>query len=254
MKKDFMKNKKANIVFLKNVEYIENSKVYKSDECILKEEFCNTEYYHNTIKEVSLKTPIDMNFDTNEYFKINTDIFPWSDPMYLRYFNNRNIDVDEIETDDDIIITYDVDSPKDLLICFQTKAEYGVYKAVMKYNLFKLVKEIDCDLWAPLDIRKPFKLVEKNRVVPINSKNKSMNVIGEIKQEQTWWAIYHPVQIRETLFGLKKQKEEIEKIKKPFLKKKAFNKYKQNCLNLKELLFVENDDEYYFTSQFAQFW
>ncbi len=31
---------KANIVLLKNVQYVENSNMYKSDECILKEEFC----------------------------------------------------------------------------------------------------------------------------------------------------------------------------------------------------------------------
>ena len=256
MKKNILQNNKANIVFLNNVKYVENLKIYISDECILKEEFCKTEYYlkNNIIQKLSLDKQIDMNFDRTEYFKINTDILPWGDPMYLRYFNNRNIDVDEIEANDTIVITYNIDNPNDILICFQTRAEFGVYKTVMNYNLFTFVKEIDCNLWAPLDIRKPFKLVEKNRVIPIDTKNTKMNVIGEIKQEQTWWAIYHPIQLRETLLGIQKQKDKINKMEESFIKKRILNQLKTECNNLKESFFVENDDEYHFTNNFARFW
>lgn len=90
-----------------------------------------------------------------------------------------------------MVLTCD-DKIDGILVCFQAKTVYGVYKTVMKYNLFALIKEIDCDLWAPIDIRKPFKLVEKCKTKD-NKIPKRLQAIGEIKQEQSIWSIYHPV-------------------------------------------------------------
>ena len=109
---------------------------------------------------------IDLSFNKNEYFKIQTGIKPWRDSLYLYYFNNRNLDLpkNEIENTNDIVITKSK-RRDETLVCFQTKAEIGVYKNVLKYEYFTLIKEFDCELWASLDIRKPFKLVQKEKVL-----------------------------------------------------------------------------------------
>lgn len=95
--------------------------MYKSDECILKEEFCNTEIYckNNVIKNVLFENEIKLDFDRTEYFKINTELILSSDTYHLRCFNNLNIDIDpaEIETEDDMVLTCD-DKIDDILICF----------------------------------------------------------------------------------------------------------------------------------------
>lgn len=247
---------KANIVFLKNVQYIENSKIYKSDECILKEEFCNTEIYckNNMIENISLDNKIELDFDRTEYFKVNTDLMPWSYTGYLRCFNNLNIDIDpaEIETEDDMVLSCD-DKIDDILVCFQTKAVYGVYKTVMKYNLFALIKEIDCDLWAPLDIRKPFKLVKKCKTKD-NRIPRKLKAIGEIKQEQSIWYIYHPFQLRCTLSNIEKEKENVDLIKNDFLKSKSKQALTDNCKKLKEAFFDEEYDILRFLDDYPQFW
>ena len=50
---------------------------------------------------------IDLSFNKNEYFKIQTGISPWKDSLYLYYFNNRNLDLpkNEIENTNDIVIS-----------------------------------------------------------------------------------------------------------------------------------------------------
>lgn len=253
MKKNLLKSNKANIVFLNNVQYVENSKLYKSDECILKEEYCNTEVYlkNYMIKKVSFKDKIDLDFKRIEYFKVNTDILPWSDPNYLTYFNNINIDIDadKIETNDDIIIT-NYCTQLDILVCFQTKAIYGVYKTVMKYNLFRLVKELNCELWAPLDIRKPFKLVEKSK----KKAAKKLKAIGEIKQEPVWWGIYHPFQLRYTTNNIENDKVNINNNINCTKRKKLQRTFNNNCELLKLFIFNDEDDTEIFLDNYPQFW
>ncbi len=94
---------------------------------------------------------IDLSFNRNEYFKIQTDINAWSDSLYLYYYNNRNVNLpeNEIENTNDIVITKSKRSDE-ILVCFQTKAEFGVYKNVLKYESFTWIKELDCELWAAL--------------------------------------------------------------------------------------------------------
>lgn len=252
MNKNLEKPNKANIVFLNNVQYIENSKIYKSAECTLKEEFCNPEFYlkRKTI-EMVCEEEISLDFNRTEYFKVDTDILPWSDKDYLDYFNNLNINVseDEIENEDDIVLTHYF---SDILVCFQTKAVYGVYKTVMKYNLFSFVKEINCDLWAPLDIRKPFKLVEKTKKKPA----KKLKAIGEIRQEPAWWAIYHPFQLRCTISNLEREKTQL-KLHADDSKLAALDLelFQRKCELLKIKFFLEDDDDIeIFLENYPQFW
>lgn len=230
--------------------------MYKSDECILKEEFCNTEIYckNNVIKNVLFENEIKLDFDRTEYFKINTELIPSSDTYHLRCFNNLNIDIDpaEIETEDDMVLTCD-DKIDDILICFQTKAVYGVYKTVMKYNLFALVKEIGCDLWAPIDIRKPFKLVKKCKTKD-NKIFKELKSIGEIKQEQSIWYIYHPFQLRWTVSNIEKEKEKFDLIKNEYFKYKSKQSLTDDCEKLKIAFFDDEYDISRFLDDYPQFW
>ena len=162
-----------------------------------------------------------------------------------------NIDVreDDIENDDDIVITNHM-LQQDILVCFQTKAMHGAYKTVMKYNLFRLVKEIGCDLWAPLDIRKPFKLVEKT-----NKKcAKKLKAIGEIKQECAWWGIYHPFQLRHTISKLEIEKNKINSCVDSIQKEELNKNFYGSCVLLKLYLFEDEDDTEMFLDKYPQFW
>lgn len=116
-----------------------------------------------------------------------------------------------------------------------------------------MVKEIDCDLWAPIDIRKPFKLAKKcktkNNKIP-----QRLKAIGEIKQEQSIWYIYHPFQLHCTLSNIEKEKENIDLIKNDFLKSKSKQALMDNCKKLKEAFFDEEDDILRFLDDYPQFW
>lgn len=255
-------NKKTNLFYLaerpfSNIKYSQNNKMYISNNGILKEDFCNSKSC--TVEKIFNDTSIDLSFNVEKYFKVNTKIEPWADPLYLYYFNNRHINV-ELENNDDIIITRPTKGIEDIYICFQTLAQCGVYKTVMKYNCSKIVKELDCELWAPLDIRKPFKLVKKQSLVNLEItkdylyKDINKRVIGEIKQEYATWYIYHPLQLRTTLLQIYSEKNEIEKMEKGFLKKRTLNNLKNECKELKELFFNNEKDEEHFLANYAQFW
>lgn len=156
---------KTNIFFMGDeICYNPITKIYKSDDCILKENFLNTEKVSkdNIIKKESFDNDINMDFERNEYFKVNTDILPYSDIMYPCYINNIYVDsAEEIEVDEEIVLTIEPKSIGAILACYQTKTKYGAYITFMKYNYFRMLKDLNCELWAPFDLRKPFKLVQK---------------------------------------------------------------------------------------------
>lgn len=244
---------KTNIFFMGDeICYNPITKIYKSDDCILKENFLNTEKVSkdNIIKKESFDNDINMDFERNEYFKVNTDILPYSDIMYPCYINNIYVDsAEEIEVDEEIVLTIEPKSIGAILACYQTKTKYGAYITFMKYNYFRMLKDLNCELWAPFDLRKPFKLVQKNNLININLKKEvfekdiSSRIIGEIKQEWTYWHVFHPKQLEITLENIEKEKQQIKSIKEELLRHKKLFYFKQEMQKLKYYFFRKTDGE-----------
>lgn len=260
-----MKTKyKTNIFFMgDNICYNPITKIYKSDDCILKENFLNTEKVSkdNIIKKESFDNDINMDFERNEYFKVNTDILPYSDIMYPCYINNIYVDFAKIEIDENIVLTIEPNTVDAILACFETKAKYGAYITVMKYNYFRMLKDLNCELWAPFDLRKPFKLVQKNNLININLKKEvfekdiSSRIIGEIKQEWTYWHVFHPKQLEITLENIEKEKQQIKSIKEELLRRKKLFHFKQEMQKLKYYFFRKTDGELsMYLDRFQKFW
>lgn len=197
---------------------------------------------------------IDLSFNKNEYFKIQTGISPWKDSLYLYYFNNRNLDLpeNEIENTNDIVITKSK-RRDETLVCFQTKAEFGVYKNVLKYEYFTLIKELDCELWASLDIRKPFKLVQKEKVLYLN-RIPMTSVIRELKPDFGSWYIYHPLQLKTTLYNIAQERNAIQNIKNRFMQKKALLELEKSYEGILGNFFDDEPDVEVFINNYAQFW
>ncbi len=256
---------KTNIFFMGDeICYNPITKIYKSDDCILKENFLNTEKVSkdNIIKKESFDNDINMDFERNEYFKVNTDILPYSDIMYPCYINNIYVDsAEEIEVDEEIVLTIEPKSIGAILACYQTKTKYGAYITVMKYNYFRMLKDLNCELWAPFDLRKPFKLVQKNNLININLKKEvfekdiSSRIIGEIKQEWTYWHVFHPKQLEITLENIEKEKQQIKSIKEELLRHKKLFYFKQEMQKLKYYFFRKTDGELsMYLDRFQKFW
>lgn len=256
---------KTNIFFMgDNICYNPITKIYKSDDCILKENFLNTEKVSkdNIIKKESFDNDINMDFDRNEYFKVNTDILPYSDIMYPCYINNIYVDsAEEIEVNENIVLTIEPNTVDALLACFETKTKYDAYITVMKYNYFRMVKDLNCELWASFDLRKPFKLVQKNNLININFKREvfekdiSSRIIGEIKQEWTYWHVFHPKQLEITLENIEKEKQQIKSIKEELLRHKKLFYFKQEMQKLKYYFFRKTDGELsMYLDRFQKFW
>ena len=197
---------------------------------------------------------IDLSFNKNEYFKIQTGIKPWRDSLYLYYFNNRNLDLpeNEIENTNDIVITKSK-RRDEALVCFQTKAEFGVYKNVLKYEYFTLIKELDCELWASLDIRKPFKLVQKEKILYLN-RIPMTSVIRELKPDFGSWYIYHPLQLKTTLYNIAQERNAIQNIKNRFMQKKALLELEKSYEGILGNFFDDELDVEVFINNYAQFW
>lgn len=260
-----MKTKyKTNIFFMgDNICYNPITKIYKSDDCILKENFLNTEKISNDniIKKETFDNDINMDFYRNEYFKVNTDILPCSDIMYPCYINNIYVDFAKIEIDENIVLTIEPNTVDAILACFETKAKYGGYRTVMKYNYFRMVKDLNCELWAPFDLRKPFKLVQKNNLININLKKEvfekdiSSRIIGEIKQEWTYWHVFHPKQLEITLENIENEKQQIKSIKDELLRRKKLFHFKQEIKKLKYYFFRKTEGELsMYLDRFQKFW
>lgn len=255
---------KTNIFFMGDeICYNPVTKIYKSDDCILKENFLNTEKVSkdNIIKKESFDNDINMDFERNEYFKVNTDILPYSDIMYPCYINNIYVDFAKIEIDENIVLTIEPNTVDAILACFETKAKYGAYITVMKYNYFRMLKDLNCELWAPFDLRKPFKLVQKNNLININLKKEvfekdiSSRIIGEIKQEWTYWHVFHPKQLEITLENIEKEKQQIKSIKEELLRHKKLFYFKQEMQKLKYYFFRKTDGELsMYLDRFQKFW
>ena len=119
---------------------------------------------------------------------------------------------------------------------------------------------MDCDLWGSLDIRKPFKLIKRNKIIDINSSQKETGVdvnkkiIGEIKPEYAHWYIYHTTQLRTTLDNIAKEKSKIWKIKNNNERKQAIHNFRQELKVLKDCFFEDKEDEEWFLESYAQFW
>ncbi len=130
-------NKKANVFYMgyNDTVYYMQSKMYESNDCILKEEFINEGFF--AIPTLKFEKDFNFDFNLNEYFKINTNIVSSADCNYLYYFNNRNINLppNEIEISSDIIITISNDF-SNICVCLETSADFEIYKTVMKYNFF----------------------------------------------------------------------------------------------------------------------
>lgn len=261
-----MNTKNKTTIFFMGDEICYNpiTKIYKSDDCILKENFLNTEKVSkdNIIKKESFDNDINMDFERNEYFKVNTDILPYSDIMYPCYINNIYVDsAEEIEVDEEIVLTIEPKSIGAILACYQTKTKYGAYITVMKYNYFRMLKDLNCELWAPFDLRKPFKLVQKNNLININLKKEvfekdiSSRIIGEIKQEWTYWHVFHPKQLEITLENIEKEKQQIKSIKEELLRRKKLFHFKQEMQKLKYYFFRKTDGELsMYLDRFQKFW
>ena len=256
---------KTNIFFMGDeICYNPITKIYKSDDCILKENFLNTEKVSkdNIIKKESFDNDIIMDFERNEYFKVNTDILPYSDIMYPCYINNIYVDsAEEIEVDEEIVLTIEPKSIGAILACYQTKTKYGAYITVMKYNYFRMLKDLNCELWAPFDLRKPFKLVQKNNLINIYLKKEvfekdiSSRIIGEIKQEWSYWHVFHPKHLEITLENIEKEKQQIKSIKEELLRHKKLFYFKQEMQKLKYYFFRKTDGELsMYLDRFQKFW
>lgn len=217
------KQEKVNLNFMAPIKYCHNNKIYICNDGIFKEDLCDRRFICNCIiEDIYNDEPIKFNFDINEYFKVNLNLNPWADCMYLYYINQRHIlktpNV-ELKAKDDIVIASPYDNAQDIMICFINSAQKGVYKSIIKYNYYRIIKEIGCNLYAPLDIRKPFKLVIQNQTsdnsnsdvltLPTDKRSVNERIIGEINQEYGLWYIYHPLQIRTTLTNIRKEKEKI---------------------------------------------
>lgn len=254
-------NKKANVFYMgyDNTVHYTQSKMYESNDCILKEDFINEGVF--AIPTSKCKKNFNFKFNQNEYFKINTNIIPEAYIDFLYCFNNRNINVspDEIEKSNSIIIATSNDF-SNICACFQTLADFGVYRTVMKYNYFTIVQELNCDLWSSLDIRKPFKLVKRNKLIDINTSIKNVEVdinkkiIGEIKPEYAHWYVYHPLQIKTTLNNITKEKSKIWKIKNNNERKQAIHNFRQELKALKNCFFEDKRDEEWFLESYTSFW
>ena len=215
----------------------------------------------NIIKKESFDNDINMDFDRNEYFKVNTDILPYSDIIYPCYINNIYVESAEIEIDENIVLTIETNTVDAILACFQTKSEYGGYRTVMKYNYFRMIKDLNWELWAPFDLRKPFKLVQKNNLININLKKEvfekdiSSRIIGEIKQEWTYWHVFHPKQLEITLENIENEKQQIKSIKDELLRRKKLFHFKQEIKKLKYYFFRKTEGELsMYLDRFQKFW
>ena len=182
--------------------------------------------------------------------------------MYPCYINNIYVDsAEEIEVDEEIVLTIEPKSIGAILACYQTKTKYGAYITVMKYNYFRMLKDLNCELWAPFDLRKPFKLVQKNNLININLKKEvfekdiSSRIIGEIKQEWTYWHVFHPKQLEITLENIEKEKQQIKSIKEELLRHKKLFDFKQEMQKLKYYFFRKTDGELsMYLDRFQKFW